>query len=50
MLGNGSGTSTVSSNIIANTITVVGGSIIANNYNPSGSGSSSSGAGITLAQ
>jgi len=50
MLGNGSGTSTVSSNIIANTITVVGGSIIANNYNPSGSSSSSSGAGITLAQ
>jgi Flp pilus assembly protein TadG len=50
MLGNGSGTSTVSSNIIANTITVVGGSTISNNYNPSGSSSSSGSTGVTLAQ
>ncbi len=50
MLGNGSGTSTLSSNIIANTITIVGGSTITNNYNPSGSGSGSGSAGVTLAQ
>jgi Flp pilus assembly protein TadG len=50
MLGNGSGTSTVSSNIIANTITVVGGSTFKNNYNPSSSGSTSASAGVTLAQ
>ncbi|HEY3706579.1 MAG TPA: TadE/TadG family type IV pilus assembly protein [Terracidiphilus sp.] len=50
MLGNGSGTSTMSSNIIANTITVVGGSTVTNNYNPSSSGSSSGSSGVTLAQ
>jgi Flp pilus assembly protein TadG len=50
MLGNGSGTSTMSSNIIANTITVVGGSTITNNYNPSSSSSSSGTTGVTLAQ
>jgi hypothetical protein len=50
MLGNGSGTSTLSSNIIANTITVVGGSTLTNNYNPSSSSSGSSSAGVTLVQ
>jgi Flp pilus assembly protein TadG len=50
MLGNGSGTSTLSSNIIGNTITVVGGSTITNNYSPSSSGSSSGSSGVTLAQ
>jgi Flp pilus assembly protein TadG len=50
MLGNGSGTSTLSSNIIANTITVVGGSTISNSYNPSSSSSGSGSAGVTLAQ
>ena len=50
VLGNGSGTSTLSSNIIANTIMVLGGSTITNNYTPTGGGSTPTGAGITLAQ
>jgi hypothetical protein len=50
LLGNGSGTTTLSSNIIGNTITVVGGSTINNNYNPSSSSSGSGSAGVTLAQ
>jgi Flp pilus assembly protein TadG len=49
-IGNNSGNTAMSSNIIANTITAVGSGTITNNYNPSGSSSSSSGAGITLAQ
>ena len=51
VLGNGSGTSTLSSNIIANTVMVVGGSTITNNYTPpSGGGSTPTGSGVTLAQ
>ncbi|MGA2277624.1 MAG: hypothetical protein ABSG00_08465, partial [Terracidiphilus sp.] len=34
VLGNGTGTSTLSSNIIANTIMVIGGSTISNSYTP----------------
>lgn len=50
VLGNGSGTSTLSSNVIANTIMVVGGSSITNNYTPTSGTSTPTGAGITLAQ
>lgn len=50
VLGNGSGTSSLSSNIIANTIMVLGGSTVTNNYTPTSSGSTPSGTGITLAQ
>lgn len=50
VLGNGSGTSTLSSNIIGNTIMVLGGSTITNNYTPSNSTATPTGAGITLAQ
>ena len=53
VLGNGSGTSTLSSNIIANTIMILGGSTITNNYTPpssSSSGSTASGTGINMAQ
>jgi Flp pilus assembly protein TadG len=51
-IGNNSGNTTLSSNILANTITVVGSGTITNNYNPSSSSSSSSGTGtgVTLAQ
>ena len=47
VLGNGSGTSTVSSAIVANTITVVGGSTIQNAYNPGGGAASG---GVNLAE
>jgi hypothetical protein len=49
VLGNGSGTSTLSSNIIGNTIMILGGSTITNNYTPSGS-STPTGTGVNLAQ
>jgi Flp pilus assembly protein TadG len=47
VLGNGSGTSTVSSSIVANTIMVLGGSTIQNSYN---AGSSSASGGVNLAE
>lgn len=53
MVGNNSGNTTLSSNILANTITVVGSGTITNNYNPSSSSSTSSSGfrtGVTLAQ
>ncbi|HEY2860612.1 MAG TPA: pilus assembly protein TadG-related protein [Terracidiphilus sp.] len=50
VLGNGSGTSTVSSNIIANTIMILGGSTITNNYTPSSNSSTPTGTGVNLVQ
>ena len=50
VLGNGSGTSTLSSNIIGNTIMILGGSTITNNYTPSSSSSTPTGTGVNLAQ
>lgn len=48
VLGNGSGTSAISSNIVANTIMVLGGSTIQNNYQPTSSGAAAG--GVNLAQ
>jgi hypothetical protein len=48
VLGNGSGTSAISSNIVANTIMVLGGSTIKNNYLPTSSGAAAG--GVNLAQ
>jgi Flp pilus assembly protein TadG len=47
VLGNGSGTSTLSSSIVANTIMVLGGSTIQNGYNAGGSAGSG---GVNLAE
>ena len=47
VLGNGSGTSAMSSSIVANTIMVLGGSTIQNGYN---AGSSSASGGVNLAE
>jgi len=49
VLGNGSGTTAVSSNIIGNTIMVVGGSTITNNYVPTAT-PTPTGTGVNLAQ
>lgn len=50
VLGNGSGTTAVSSNIVANTIMVVGGSTITDNYTPSGGSSGGSDSSVNLIQ
>jgi Flp pilus assembly protein TadG len=53
VVGNNSGNTTLSSNIIANTITTVGSGTITNNYTPPSSSSSSSsatGTGVNMAQ
>ncbi len=50
LLGNGSGTSTLSSNVIANTIMIVGGSTITNNYVSSGSSGGAGSGGVNLAE
>jgi len=50
VLGNGSGTSTLSSNIIANTIMVLGGSTLQNNYTPPSGGGNATSGGVTLAE
>ncbi len=47
VLGNGSGTAALSSDIVANTITVVGGSTVQNNYNPAGGGAGAGGVTLT---
>jgi Flp pilus assembly protein TadG len=50
VLGNGSGTSTMSSNIIANTIMILGGSTLQNNYQPANGGTGATQGGVTLAE
>lgn len=50
LLGNGSSTSTLSSNIIANTIMIVGGSTITDNYVSSGSNGAAGTSGVNLAE
>jgi Predicted membrane protein len=50
VLGNGSGTSTISSNIVANTVMILGGSTLTNNYQPSGGGSGATQGGVTLTE
>lgn len=50
VLGNGSQSTTMSSNVIASTILVEGGSTVTDNYKPAGSGSKPTGGGVTLAQ
>jgi Flp pilus assembly protein TadG len=50
VLGNGSGTSTISSNIIANTVMILGGSTLTNNYTPPSGGSGATQGGVTLAE
>jgi Putative Flp pilus-assembly TadE/G-like len=50
LLGNGSGTSTLSSNIIANTIIIVGGSTITNNYVSNGNNGAAGTSGVNLAE
>jgi Flp pilus assembly protein TadG len=50
VLGNGSGTSTLSSNIIANTIMVLGGSTITNNYVSNGNVGGAGTGGVNLAE
>lgn len=50
VLGNGSGTSTISSNIVANSIMVLGGSTIQNSYTPPSGGGASPSGGVFLAE
>ncbi len=47
VLGNGSGTSTISSEIVANTVMILGGSTLQNNYNPSAGAAAG---GVNLAE